>query len=126
MKKKIIYIGLATVLIGTLIFQTLSDKKANTKEIASLLAKELNYTDITTMSLNGFLVSEGIFGDSHMITINESSVEKINKSDALNINEIFSQKLNHFSEADYIELSFSNIKSKDNKIIFKRGELTNL
>lgn len=126
MKKKITYAGLAFILLGSLVLSNLTDENANTKEIANLLSKELNYSDIETMSMNGFLLTEGIYGDSHLITINGSSLASINKSEAVKILKIFDQKLSYFNEADYIELSFSNIKSKDNKIIFKRGKITNL
>ena len=129
MKKKIIYVGLtfiAFILIDTLVMDNVLDENASTTEITNILTKELNYHNINTISTNGFLLSEGIYGDSHLISIEESNLASITKKEAIVIQKVFTKHLNHFNEADYIELCFSNIKNKDNKIIFKRGKLTNL
>ena len=129
MKKKIIYVGLtfiAFILTDTLVMDNVLYENASTKEITNILTKELNYYNTKTISANGFLLSEGIYGDSHLISIEESNLASITKKEAIKIQELFNKNLNHFKKADFIELTFNGINSENNKIIFKRGKLTNL
>ena len=48
MKKKITYAGLAVILLGSLGLSNLTDKNANTKEIANLLKIFINNSQILT------------------------------------------------------------------------------
>ncbi len=127
MKKKIIYVGLAVVtfiLLDTLIFDNIFGKNANTNNIAELLSEELHCKDINTMSANGFLISKGIYGDSHFVTIQESDLTNITKKEATKIQEVFKQNLENFKEANYIELTFNDVKTRNNTIVFKKGVIT--
>lgn len=132
MKKKIIYVGLITltfisiILLDTLAFDNVFDENAKTNDITELLSKKLHYKEINATSVNGFIVSEGIYGDSHLITINKSALKSITIKEAIKIQELFNKELNHFKEADFIELTFNSINSENKKIVFKRGEITNL
>jgi len=131
MKKKIIYVGITTltflsiILLDTLALDNVFDENAKTSDITELLSKELHYKEINTISANGFMVSEDIYGDSHLITINKSILKSITKKEAVKIQELFNKDLNHFKEADFIELTFNGINSENKKIVFKRGEITN-
>ena len=128
MKKGIIYLGLVILVfisIDTLVLDNLLDKNANTKEITAILTEEIDAKNISATSANGLALKNGIYGDSHFITIDQSKFSKISKEEALIIQKLFNTQLNNFKEADFIELNFSNVNSKNHSIIFKRGKLTN-
>ena len=128
MKKRILYVSiaiLAFIIVDTLVLDNLLDKNANTKEITTILTKEINAKDISVTSANGLALKNGVYGDSHFININQSKFSKITKEEALIIQKLFNTQLNNFKEADFIELNFKNVNSKNNSIVFKRGQLTN-